>query len=102
MLMVLLELTDRLRDRLESLAPRLPTEIRSLIAAHLSSPADRALATGQVDGPDVNARVPAGTIPHRVLSEVSDWAKTQDHHHLHDRGQAVPPRRLLLPTRPDS
>ncbi|GAA5871218.1 hypothetical protein JCM3774_006827 [Rhodotorula dairenensis] len=89
--MVLLQLTDRLRDRLDALSPRLPAEIRSLVAAHLAPAADRQQGPpdahrDQIDRHNSGAGTTReATISHHVLGEVANWAQAQDN--LRDRDQ---------------
>ena len=74
--MVLLELTDELRDRLDALSPRLPLELRQRVAAHLvPSHADH--DHHQPTRRSETARSqPAETVPHPLLVDVSIWAKS--------------------------
>ncbi|GAA5987528.1 hypothetical protein JCM10908_001992 [Rhodotorula pacifica] len=77
--MVLLQLTDRLHDRLEALSPRLPLELRLRIASHLSQDGTATFDAAQADSFTSNQKETYGpaegrTIPHSLLVEVSKWA----------------------------
>lgn len=91
--MVLLELTDELRDRLDALSPHLPLELRQRVAAHLVPSHDdhddhhqptRLGETGRSQ--------PAETVPHPLLVDVSIWAKS--HGTPEQRGE-LSSRRLI-------
>lgn len=68
--MVLLELTDQLRDRLDALSPSLPLELRQRVAAHLVSSHDH-----HQEGETARSQ-PADTVPHPLLVDLSVWAKS--------------------------
>ncbi|GAA6015819.1 hypothetical protein JCM10207_008807 [Rhodosporidiobolus poonsookiae] len=84
--MVLLQLTPALETRLDALGPRLPLELRNLVAAHLVRDDDPQLSLpAPVDGEDGEKtateppkKAQTRTILHTVLVKVSQWAKGRD------------------------
>lgn len=72
--MVLLELTDELRDRLDTLSPHLPLELRQRVATLLISSHDHHHQPTRLS--ETARSQPAGTVPHPLLIDVSAWTKS--------------------------
>ncbi|GAA5966690.1 hypothetical protein JCM8115_000254 [Rhodotorula mucilaginosa] len=85
--MVLLELTDELRDRLDALSPHLPLELRQRVAT-LLGPTHLDHHQSTTRQAETARSQSGGTVPHPLLVDVSAWTKShgtpeqRDHYRL--------------------
>lgn len=73
--MVLLELTDELRDRLDALSPHLPLELRQRVAT-LLGPTHLDHHQSTTRQAETARSQSGGTVPHPLLVDVSAWTKS--------------------------